>query len=103
MTGVPTKSESDVLMDLMLERLHAPREELLKLVALGYAAGAPHAKAAGVVDVWLMRQDYAISVIKQRLANVAPIPAAAEAIGEPAKAIGEPATAIGTPAKGIGP
>jgi hypothetical protein len=54
----------------MIERLHAPRQELLKLIALGYAGDKAHAAAAGVVDGWLTRQDYAISVIKQRLRNV---------------------------------
>jgi hypothetical protein len=70
MTGALTKFESDVLMDLMIERLYAPREELLKLVALGYAVGKSHAAAADVVDAWLARQDYAISVIKERMRNV---------------------------------
>jgi hypothetical protein len=103
MTDASSKSESDVLQDLMIERLHAPREELMKLIALGYASDKAHAKAAGVVDGWLTRQDYAISVIKQRLRNTAGRAASAEAIGAPAEAIGTPATAIGIPAKGVGP
>jgi hypothetical protein len=71
MTSAPAKSETDVLMDLMIERLHAPREELLKLVALGYTAGGSHAKAASVVDVWLTKLDYAVAVITERLRNAA--------------------------------
>jgi hypothetical protein len=61
------RSESDVLMDLMIERLHPPREELMRLIAAGYAGNTANAKAATTVDCWLARQDYAISVIKQRL------------------------------------